>query len=122
MTSEKSGGQSGVQPVNEIPFRKVALVMLIIWWLVPGLIWAARPIILSADEYTLQATIGTFMFGWALFLSPLVLLATVLFLWKGFRNWKLTRVSPKGFRAFVCASIVGFCGCAAGLAMFANSL
>ena len=111
-----------MQPVTEIPFRKVAVGMLIVWWLVPGLIWASRPIILSADEYTLQAGIGTLMLGWTPFLLPLLVIATVYFLWKGFRHKKFTGVSPKGFRRFVCASIVGFCGCAAGLALFANSL
>jgi hypothetical protein len=70
----------------------------------------------------LQATIGTFMFGWTMFLSPLLVLATVFFLWKGFSHWRFTGVSPKGFRCFVCASIVGFCGCATGLALFFHSL
>ncbi|MCX5995218.1 MAG: hypothetical protein NTV59_04390 [Chloroflexi bacterium] len=96
--------------------------MLIIWWLVPGLVWASRPIILSADEYTLQATIGTLMLGWTPFLFPLLVIATVFFLWKGFRHRKLTGVSPKGFRAFVYTSIVGFCGCAAGIGLFVHSL
>jgi len=109
--------------ISNTNFRRVALVMLIAWWLVPGLVWASRPIILSADEYTLQATIGTFMFCWALFfLPPPVLLTTVLFLGKGFRLRKPTGVSPKGFRCFVCTSVLGFCGCATGLALYVHSL
>jgi hypothetical protein len=111
-----------VQPVNEIPFRKVAVGMLIIWWLVPGLVWASRPIVQSAAEDTLQATIGTFMGMWAPFLLPLLALATAFFLGEYFLHKKLTGISPKGFRAFVCASVAGFCGCAAGIALFANSL
>ena len=108
--------------MNEIPFRKVDVGMLIAWWLVPVLVWASRPIILSAVDYTPQATIGTFMLWWTPFLLPPLVIATVFFLRKGFRHRKLTGVSPKGFRAFVCASIAGFCGCVAGIALFAHSL
>ena len=108
--------------MSRIQFRKVAVGMLIAWWLVPGLVWASRPIIHSAEEYSFQAWIGQLFFYSPVFLFPLLVLATAFFLWEGFRHRKFTGVSPKGFRAFVCASIVGFCGCAAGLALFANSL
>ena len=103
-------------------FRKVAIWILIVWWLVPGLIWTARPIILSAVESSFQEWIGLLFWIAALYALPFLLLATAFFLWKGLRHWKFTGTSPKGFRIFVCMSAIGFCGCATGLALYANSL
>jgi hypothetical protein len=121
MIFEKSGKQAGVQPVNEIPFRKVAAVMLIVWWLVPGLVWASRPIIHSSQN-SFQEWIGGLFLWSPVFLIPLLAFATAFFLGEYFLQRKLTGISPQGFRAFVCSSIVGFCGCATGLALFAHSL
>src|SRR4030042_3178273 len=85
-------------------FRKVAVGMLIAWWLAPGLVWAARPMITSAEEYSFQAWIGQLSLCGGSFLPFPTAMATIFLLWEGFRPRKLTGVSPKGFRAFVYAS------------------
>jgi hypothetical protein len=103
-------------------FRKVAVVMLKAWWLVPVLVWAARPIVHSAKENSFQYWIGG-LFGWSpVFLLPLLFLATAFFVGEYFLHRKCTGSSPKGFRAFVLASMLGFSGFAAGIALFVRSL
>ena len=110
--------QTEFDRISRTNFGKVAIVMLIAWWLVPVLVWVAPPIVHSAKENSLQYWIGG-LFGWSpVFLFPLLLLATAFFIGEYFLHRKLTGVSPKGFRTFVCASIVGFSGCAAGIGLF----
>lgn len=107
--------------ISRINFGKVAIVMLIIWWLVPVLVWASRPIIHSAEISFLEWIGGLFLWS-PLYLLPLLLLVTAFFLWEGFPHKKFTGASPKGFRAFILASVLGFSGFAAGIALFVRSL
>lgn len=110
--------QTRFDRISRINFGKVAIVMLIIWWLVPVLVWASRPIITSSKGYSSQGYIGLLFLWSPVFLFPLVVLATAFFMWQGFLHRKFTGASPKGFRAYVCASIVGFSGFAAGIGLF----
>ena len=121
MTFEKSGRQAERQPMTEIPFRKVAIWMLIVWWLVPGLVWASRPIIHSSEN-SFQELIGQLFLWSPVVLFPVLLLATAFLLWEGFRYRRSTKGSPKEFRVIIYMSIAGFCGCVAGVALFVNSL
>ena len=110
--------QTKFDRISRTNFGKVALVMLIVWWLVPVLVWAAPPIVHSAKENSFQYLIGG-LFGWSpLYLLPPLLLATTFLLWEGFQHRKFTGVGPKGFRAFIFTSVLGFSGFAAGIGLF----
>src|SRR4030042_177295 len=90
---------------SDTNFRKVAVVMLLAWWLVPVLVWASRPIITSSKGYSSQGYIGLLFLWSPVFLFPLLVLAAAFFMWQGFLHRKLTGASPKGFRAFIFASV-----------------
>lgn len=103
-------------------FWKVAAVALVAWWILPVLVWVSRPVIESAAPYGYQEGLGHLFLSSPLFVLPLILLGTALFLWKGFRHMKFTGLSPKGFGYFVLASILGCSACVAGIALFVRSL
>lgn len=108
--------------ISTTNFKKVAACILLAWWAAPLLIWVSRPIGESAPAYSFQSYIATLFFWSTVFLLPLVVLATVFFLKEGFGHRKFTGVSPKGFRALVCASVLGCSACVVGITLFARAL
>jgi hypothetical protein len=101
--------------ISSTHFRKAAVLVLIAWCAPAIMILAGVPLTQSAREYSLQSWIGGLL-GWSgMILPPFVLLASVFFLLEGFRHWKSTSVSPKGFQALACAVLVGFSACFAAV-------
>ena len=101
--------------ISNINFWKVAVLILIAWCAPAAMFLVSRPVVESANEYSFQSYIGG-LFGFVgMILPPFVLMATFFFLWEGFRHWKFTSVSPKGFWALACAVLLGFSSCFAAV-------
>jgi len=114
--------KTGFGQISGTNFKKVAFFSLIAWWTAPILVWISRPMIESAQAYSLQEWIGNLFLYSPLFVLPLIILGTVLFTFQGFRHMKFTGLSPKGFGYFVLASLLGCSTCVAGIVLFARSL
>ena len=101
--------------ISNTDFRKATFWTIVAWFVPAAMIMASRPVSESANAYSSQSYIGNFIGYAGIILPPPVLLATVFFLWQGFRHLNFIKKSPRHFWSFAFVTVLGFGSCFAAV-------